>query len=144
MRWMIPALALAMVAGHAHAQGTMAPATAPTTPAPAATAPASPAPSVSTQAAPATKPAAKPAGKTASTSHMTLQQRFDAANTTHDGHLTKEQARSAKMTQTVRHFDAIDKDHKGYVTMDDLHAYASAQRAQHRTTPAAKPAPTKS
>jgi hypothetical protein len=39
---------------------------------------------------------------------MTEEERFDAANTPHDGHLTEDQAKAAQ---------------KGYVTMDDLKAY---------------------
>jgi hypothetical protein len=109
MRFVIPALALSLAAVPALAQTTTAPAT------PAAAAP----------AAPSTK-----------TTHtrMTAQQRFDAANTTHDGKLTKEQAQAAHMTSTVKNWDAIDKDKKGYVTMDDMKAYAASQRAAHHNT----------
>ena len=67
-----------------------------------------------------------------STARMTAQQPFRRANTTHDGHLTKDQAQAAHMTSTVMNWNAIDKDQKGYVTMDDLHASA-AQRAVHHT-----------
>ena len=74
---------------------------------------------------------------------MTAAQRFEAANTTGDGHLTKDQAKG-HLTAVYRHFDAIDKDHKGYVTQDDIKAYYAAQRAaRHATTKAsAKPATT--
>jgi hypothetical protein len=68
---------------------------------------------------------------------MTMQQRFDAANTTHDGKLTLDQAKAAKMTRIVANFDAIDTGKKGYVTTDDIRVYNRAQRAAHR---AAKPA----
>jgi hypothetical protein len=113
MRFMIPALALSLAAVPALAQTT------------APTAPATPAPAAPTAAAPATK---------TTHTHMTAQQRFDAANTTHDGKLTKEQAQAAHMTSTVKNWDAIDKDKKGYVTMDDMKAYAAAQRAAHHNT----------
>jgi hypothetical protein len=73
----------------------------------------------------------------ASDQKTTLTQRFEAANTTHDGHLTKQQAQAAHMQTVSRHFDAIDKDHKGYVTVDDISAYTAAQRAQRNAT--AKP-----
>jgi hypothetical protein len=121
MRLLIPALALSLAAVPALGQTTAAPAT----PAPAAAAPAA-----ATPAAPAKK-----------TTHrrMTFQQRFDAANTTHDGKLTKEQAQAAHMTSTVKNWDAIDKDKKGYVTMDDLKAYAAAQRAAHHAATTKKP-----
>lgn len=65
--------------------------------------------------------------------HLTLHQRFEQANTTHDGHLTAEQAKLG-MKSVARHFDAIDKDHKGYVTEADIHAYYKGLRAAHRHT----------
>ncbi|MDQ2804130.1 MAG: EF-hand domain-containing protein [Pseudomonadota bacterium] len=42
-----------------------------------------------------------------------LDERFQQANSTHDGHLTLDQAKSGKLKSVARHFDAIDKDHKG-------------------------------
>src|SRR5262249_60348806 len=106
-------------------------------PSPPAPPPAAPA----TSAAPAVAAPAKPAKKASATTsaRMTEQQRFDAANSTHDGHLTKDQAQAAHMYSTVKNWDAIDKDKKGYVTMDDLKAYAAAQRAAHHTTITKKP-----
>lgn len=59
------------------------------------------------------------------------EQRFAAANTSHDGHLTLEQAKSGYIT-VARHFDAIDVGRKGYVTTDDLRAWHKTQReARH-------------
>lgn len=120
MRFVIPALALSLAAVPALAQTTTAPAT-----------PAAPA-----EAAPAAAAPAAPSSKSAKATHTrrSFQQRFDAANTTHDGHLTKEQAQAAHMTSTVKNWDAIDKDKKGYVTMDDMKAYAASQRAAHHNT----------
>jgi hypothetical protein len=134
MRFVIPAAALALLATPVLAQ---APATtAPATPAPAITAPATPAP---------TTPAAKPAAP--QHHHMTFNERFKAANTTNDGHLTLDQAKAAKWTYVERHFTAMDKDKKGYVTADDIHAYAHASHATTSSHPAkpktpATPAPT--
>jgi hypothetical protein len=124
MRFIIPAVAaLALLAFQAQAQtaGTAAPAPAQ---APAAT--------TTVPAAPATTT------KSTHAQRQTLQQRFDAANTAHDGHLTKDQAQATKWTYVTRHFTAIDKDNKGFVTADDIHAYsASAHHARHHvTTPA--------
>ena len=65
---------------------------------------------------------------------QTMQQRFDAANTTRDGKLTLEQARAANMKGVVEHYDAIDASKKGYVTMDDIRAYGRARRAARRQT----------
>jgi hypothetical protein len=61
---------------------------------------------------------------------LTMAQHFEQANTTHDGHLTLEQAKIGYKS-VVRHFAAIDVDKKGYVTEDDIRAYNKAQRALH-------------
>jgi hypothetical protein len=66
--------------------------------------------------------------------------RFAAANTTHDGHLTLDQASASNWNYVVKNFDGIDKDHKGYVSVADIRAYSAAQRAARR---AAAPANTK-
>ncbi len=66
-----------------------------------------------------------------------LTKRFISANTTHDGHLTLEQAKAAKWTQVVRHFTAIDADKKGYVTEPEIKAAETAAKAAK-----AKPATT--
>ncbi len=58
----------------------------------------------------------------------TYQARFDAANITHDGHLTLEQARAGRMIAVARDFAAIDTTQKGYVTMDDIKAHRRAVR----------------
>lgn len=117
MRWMIAVTLFATLAG-AQAQtpltGTQGPMTA--TPPVAAT--------------PAPAPTAPPAAP-ARRRGRTLQERFDAANTTHDGHLTKEQAR-AKMPSVARDFDAIDTAGAGYVTVDQIKAHAAAARAERR------------
>jgi hypothetical protein len=60
--------------------------------------------------------------------HLTMEQRFEAANVTHDGHLTEPQAKAGYRT-VARHFAAIDQDKKGYVTEDDIRAYNKQQRA---------------
>ncbi|MBV9537551.1 MAG: hypothetical protein JOY70_01315 [Acidisphaera sp.] len=60
---------------------------------------------------------------------QSLPQRFEAANTTKDGHLTKAQAEEAHWTYLSRNFDAIDKSHQGYVTVQDIRAYARERRA---------------
>ena len=70
----------------------------------------------------------------------TLAQRFEAANTTHDGKLTLEQARAGRLNAVARDFDKIDKDKDGTVTMDEIKAYQAEQRAARRSARA--PAPT--
>ena len=83
---------------------------------------------------------AKPARKRAK--RMSMQQRFDAANTAHDGHLTRAQATAANWTYVIKHFDVMDTTHKGYVTIADIHAYGSAARAARAQRKAATPAAT--
>jgi hypothetical protein len=62
--------------------------------------------------------------------HLTMDQRFQLANVTHDGHLTEEQAQ-AGYKSIARHFAAIDKDKKGYITEDDIRAYNKTQHTLH-------------
>jgi hypothetical protein len=107
MRYLIPAFASLVMATSlpSYAQ-TPAPAAEQTTAAPpAATA----------------KPAAPKVNK--------LARRFAKANTTHDGHLTLAQARTAKWSQVVKHFSQIDTDNKGFVTEQDIRTAAAAARA---------------
>jgi len=70
--------------------------------------------------------------------HGSLRERFAAANSTHDGHLTLDQAQQG-MPMVARHFAAIDRDHRGYVTLRDIREYARTRRAERRG--AATPAP---
>jgi hypothetical protein len=62
-----------------------------------------------------------------------LSQNFAAANLTHDGRLTREQA-AAGMPLVAQDFDAIDIDHKGYVTLPEVRAFA-AQQGGERAQP---------
>jgi hypothetical protein len=57
-----------------------------------------------------------------------MQERFAAADTNHDGRLTREEAQ-AGMPFVYKHFDEIDKQKTGSVTMADIAAYASARHA---------------
>ncbi|HEX3403596.1 MAG TPA: EF-hand domain-containing protein [Acetobacteraceae bacterium] len=68
--------------------------------------------------------------------HLTMQQRFEQANVTHDGHLTEDQAKNAYKS-VARHFASIDQDKKGYITEDDIRAYYKTQRALHHPPQAA-------
>jgi len=61
--------------------------------------------------------------------HMRMRDRFEAANTTHDGRLTIDQAQAAGWHGLVRNFGQIDADHKGYVTIQDIRAWGQARRA---------------
>jgi hypothetical protein len=68
-----------------------------------------------------------------------LRERFEAANTTHDGHLTPEQAQ-ASWPWAAKHFAEIDKANRGYVTLDDIHTYRREHR-HHRAAASAAAAP---
>jgi hypothetical protein len=58
------------------------------------------------------------------------QAKFDAANTTHDGHLTLAQAKAANLIPVETNFTAIDTKNRGYVTFNDILAWRMDQRAQ--------------
>lgn len=71
---------------------------------------------------------------------MSMQQHFDTANTTHDGHLTRAQAEAANWGYVTKHFDVMDTTHKGFVTVADVHAYGVAAHAARMQRKAATPA----
>jgi hypothetical protein len=48
-----------------------------------------------------------------------IEQRFNAANTTHDGHLTKEQAQKG-MPRVYKNWDKIDTANAGFVTLQQI------------------------
>ena len=120
MRWSAAALFL-LLAGAAHAQAPLTGTTAPLG-----------SPNVAGDQA---APAAAPSGPAAKHHRRTLEQRFDEANTTHDGHLTEEQAR-ARMPSVARDFAAIDTGHAGYVTLQQIRDYSHAKRAARRAAKA--------
>ena len=55
---------------------------------------------------------------------------FYAANTTHDGHLTLDQAKAANFKLVVDHFNEIDTAKRGYVTFYDIQAWKLDQFAK--------------
>ncbi|MEX3926915.1 EF-hand domain-containing protein [Paraburkholderia sp. BR10936] len=57
-----------------------------------------------------------------------LQGRFAAANTTHDGKLTREQAQ-AGMPKVAQHFDEIDTQKAGFVTLAQIEDFMRARAA---------------
>ena len=79
-------------------------------------------------------------GKTAIPGCLTVEQRFEKANTTHDGKLTKAQATAAKWTSVSRNFASIDKDKKGFVTVDDIKAAAAKKPAPKKVAAPVAPA----
>ena len=58
----------------------------------------------------------------------TAAQHFDDANTTHDGHLTLDQAKIGYKS-LAKSFSQIDVNHHGYITMDDIKAWRAAKKA---------------
>ncbi len=64
--------------------------------------------------------------------YANLTEHFVAANTSHDGRLTIDQATRAGWVRIVRHFGEIDTDHLGFVTAAQIHAYNVGQRHGHR------------
>jgi hypothetical protein len=60
-----------------------------------------------------------------------MLEKFYAANTTHDGHLTLAQAKSADMKPVVEHFAEIDTKHRDYVTFYDIQAWHLDEMAKH-------------
>jgi hypothetical protein len=61
---------------------------------------------------------------------LTWQQRFEQANTSHDGHLTSDQANGGYRS-VARHFRELDSAGKGYITEDDVRAWHKARHAGH-------------
>ena len=62
----------------------------------------------------------------------TAEQRFEDANTTHDGHLTEAQAQAAHMRGVASHFAEIDGHHRGYVTLDEIRSWRAERRAERK------------
>lgn len=58
----------------------------------------------------------------------TADQHFADANTTHDGKLTLDQAKSGYKS-LVKSFPEIDANHRGYVTLDDIKAWKEARKS---------------
>lgn len=71
-------------------------------------------------------PATQPAPVASMPGGETLVQRFEAANVTHDGRLTPQQAQAAQWSEIARNFPAIDIGQKGYVTLDDISVWLAA------------------
>jgi hypothetical protein len=91
---------------------------------------------------PAAPPASSPRpAQPAHKPRVPLQEAFEQANVTHDGHLTLEQAKAADMSTVARHFTAIDKDKKGYVTVNEIREYFRANRHARSTAKPAAPPP---
>ncbi len=67
-------------------------------------------------------------------SHVSARDRFAAANVTHDGRLTMDQAQASGWKPVAKHFQEIDRDRKGYVTMQDIKSWHREKKAAKRET----------
>lgn len=76
-----------------------------------------------------------------------LAQRFEAANITHDGCLTQQQAMAGGLRGIARNFSQIDTAGRGCVTLDQIEVFNQQRRAmrqqqmQQSQPPAPSPAP---
>ncbi len=61
-----------------------------------------------------------------------VEAHFAAANTAHDGHLTKAQAEQSDWTRVAKHFDEIDTDHKGWISVEQVHAFNRTHRGHRK------------
>ncbi|MBP0591242.1 EF-hand domain-containing protein [Paraburkholderia sp. LEh10] len=59
-----------------------------------------------------------------------LQERFAAANTTHDGKLTLAQAQ-AGMPHVAQYFNEIDTQKQGYVTLAQIEQFMAQRAGSH-------------
>lgn len=130
----VSALAIVLLSATALARPSFAQSAAPApTPAPMAAPMAASAPAATAPATGVTPVSTSPAGPATPHHRMTLQQRFDAADTNHDGKLTREEA-DAGFPALAKHFSAIDSTGKGYVTLADIQAYLHAKREAHKAS----------
>jgi hypothetical protein len=60
-----------------------------------------------------------------------MAERFNAADTNHDGKLSLDEAK-AGLPMVARNFDQIDTGHTGAVTLEQLNAYAKAHMGQRQ------------
>jgi len=60
-----------------------------------------------------------------------MTERFNAADTNHDGKLSLDEAK-AGMPMAARHFDEIDSGHAGAITLEQMNAYAQAHMGQRQ------------
>jgi hypothetical protein len=81
------------------------------------------------QSAPSGNPQTAPQSSGATGKGAFIEQ-FRAANTTHDGKLTPQQAEAGNMPFVAKHFSEIDTTNKGYVTLREIGAYIQKLKAK--------------
>jgi hypothetical protein len=82
-------------------------------------------------ALPATEIATAAPSSAALPHRPTLEERFSAANVSHDGRLTRSQAEGSGWMRIAKHFGEIDTAARGYVTLDDIHNFNRMRRQRH-------------
>lgn len=70
-------------------------------------------------------------GARAEQARAKFEQRFNAADTDHDGTLSREEAK-AGMPNVYKHFDEIDTAKRGVVSKEEIGAYLEKKAQQHR------------
>jgi hypothetical protein len=60
-----------------------------------------------------------------------LRQAFDAADVSHSGSLTRQQANAGGLGFVARHFDEIDRQKSGAVRFEDVKRYMVERGAKH-------------
>ena len=60
-----------------------------------------------------------------------VEAHFAAANTTHDGRLTRQQAELADWPRVAKHFSEIDTDNKGWISAEQIHAFNRSHHKHH-------------
>jgi len=67
---------------------------------------------------------------------MSLREKFNFANITGDGRLTKQQAMAAGSKPLIRHFDALDTEGRGYLTFDQVKEFVQKMKPSKETADA--------
>ncbi|HEX7112274.1 MAG TPA: EF-hand domain-containing protein [Mizugakiibacter sp.] len=60
------------------------------------------------------------------------QQRFDAADTNHDGMISRDEAQQG-LPRIAQHFDDVDTNHDGQLSREELGAYLKSLRAARQS-----------
>jgi Ca2+-binding EF-hand superfamily protein len=62
------------------------------------------------------------------------REKFNAADTDHDGLLSRDEATKG-MPRVAKHFDAIDANHDGKISLQEIAQFMNSKRAAHNEEP---------
>jgi hypothetical protein len=65
-----------------------------------------------------------------------MDKNFDAADTSRDGLLSKDEAKAGHVPFIIRNFDRIDTQHRGHVSKDDVHEFIKKSLMDMQPPPA--------